>query len=48
MSHCGPRIQPTRQPVMPWLLETELTTSVRSAMPGIDSGEMCVPLACVQ
>ena len=30
----GAIIQPMRQPVMPWLFDMELSTIVRSAMPG--------------
>ena len=44
----GPVSQPMRQPVMPWLFDIELMTSVRSAMPGRERGEMCSPPPSVQ
>ena len=44
----GPVSQPMRQPVMPWLFDIELMTSVRSAMPGSARGEMCSPPPSVQ
>ena len=44
----GPVSQPMRQPVMPWLFDIELMTSVRSAMPGSERGETCWPPPSVQ
>ena len=48
MNSTGPVSQPSRQPVMPWLFDMELMTSVRSAMPGRERGETCSPPPSVQ
>ena len=38
MTSCGPIIQPTRQPVMAYVLATPLTMTQRSAMSGTSTG----------